>query len=135
MNYLKTNIIKKLLLFLLFVPLVSFGQIDYYVSVKVGLPPFKTARKSFETYALQLQISADIRYKLLGHATEGVKQNYQDWQWDKLQNQIHDAHEEVLADFHIDSLYPSLINKADEILKKMGIPPKVFNKKWKCEKI
>ena len=70
---------------------------------KVGLPPFKTARKSFETYALQLQMSADIRYKLLGHATEGVKQNYQDWQWNKLQDQIHEAHEEVLADFHIDT--------------------------------
>jgi hypothetical protein len=102
---------------------------------KVGLPPFKTARKSFETYALQLQISADIRYKLLGHATEGVKQNYQDWQWDKLQDQIHDAHELVLANFYIDTLYPALIKKADKILKKMGIPPKVFNKKWNCERI
>ena len=102
---------------------------------KVGLSPFKTARKSFETYALQLQISADIRYKLLGHATEGVKQNYQDWQWDKLQDQIHDAHELVLANFHIDTLYPALIKKADEILKKMGIPPKVFNNYHKCEKM
>ena len=99
---------------------------------KVGLSPFKTARKSFETYALQLQISADIRYKLLGHATEVVKQNYQNWQWDKLQDQIHDAHELVLANFHIDTLYPALIKKADEILKKMGIPPKVFNNKYKC---
>jgi len=55
-----------------------------------------------------------------------------DWQWDKLQDQINDAHELVLANFHIDTLYPALIKKADEILKKMGIPPKVFNNKWKC---
>ena len=93
---------------------------------KVGLPPFKTARKTFETYALKLQVSADIRYKLLGHATAGVKQNYQDWQWDELQDQIHEAHELVLSNFHIDTLYPALIKKADEILDKMGIPSKVF---------
>ena len=36
------------------------------------------------------------------------------------------------ANFHIDTLYPALIKKADEILDKMGIPPKVFNNKWKC---
>ena len=55
-----------------------------------------------------------------------------DWQWDKLQDQIHNAHELVLANFYIDSLYPALIKKADEILDKMGIPSKVFNNKWKC---
>jgi len=71
---------------------------------KVGLPPFKTARKTFETYALKLQVSDDIRYKLLGYATAGVKQNYQDWQWDELQDQIHEAHELVLSNFHIDTL-------------------------------
>ena len=99
---------------------------------KVGLPSFKTARKTFETYALSLDVSADIRYKLLGHATEGIKQNYQDWEWDSLQDKIHKAHEDVLSEFRVDHLYPALINKADEILDKMGIPPKVFNNKWKC---
>jgi hypothetical protein len=81
---------------------------------------------------LSLDVSADIRYKLLGHATEGIKQNYQDWEWDSLQDKIHKAHEDVLAEFRVDHLYPSLINKADEILDKMGISPKVFNNKWKC---
>lgn len=101
----------------------------------LGLPPFKIARKTFETYALQLKVRSEIRDKLLGHATIGVKQNYQDWQWDELQNEVHEAHELVLANFHIDTLYPALIKKADEILKKMGIPPKVFNNYHKCEKM
>ena len=83
----------------------------------LGLPPFKVARKTFETYALQLKVRSEIRDKLLGHATIGVKQNYQDWQWDELQNEVHEAHELVLAHFHIDTLYPALIKKADEILK------------------
>tara|TARA_B110000444_G_scaffold59575_1_gene55478 strand:- start:403 stop:690 length:288 start_codon:yes stop_codon:yes gene_type:complete len=55
------------------------------------LPPFKIARKSFETYALQLKVRSEIRDKLLGHATIGVKQNYQDWEWDEPQNEIHEA--------------------------------------------
>ena len=103
--------------------------------VVLGVTPFKTARKSFEKYALKLKVRAEIRDKLLGHATAGVKQNYQDWQWDELQDEVHEAHELVLALFHIDTLYPALIKKADIILKKMGITPKVFNNKWKSEKM
>tara|TARA_B110000285_G_C15057582_1_gene580481 strand:+ start:23 stop:1390 length:1368 start_codon:yes stop_codon:yes gene_type:complete len=97
---------------------------------KIGMPPFKAARKTFETYALKLEVSADIRYKLLGHATEGIKQNYQDWEWEELQNQIHEAHELVLAHYHIDTLYPAYIKKANEILEKMGVSSKNFESKW-----
>jgi len=97
---------------------------------KIGMPPFKAARKTFETYALKLEVSADIRYKLLGHATEGIKQNYQDWEWEELQDQIHQAHELVLANYHIDTLYPAYIKKAYEILEKMAASSTDFESKW-----
>ena len=96
----------------------------------IGMPPFKAARKTFETYALKLEVSVDIRYKLLGHATEGIKQNYQDWEWEELQDQIHKAHELVLAHYHIDTLYPTYIKKANEILERMGVSSKDFESKW-----
>jgi hypothetical protein len=45
---------KKLLLVLLFVPLVSFGQMDYYVSAKGGLnvreAPEAKAKKSINSF-------------------------------------------------------------------------------------
>ena len=44
----------------------------------LGLPPYKIACKTYETFALQLKVRSEIRDKLLGHATAGVKQNYQD---------------------------------------------------------
>ena len=82
---------------------------------KVGLPPFKAARKTFETYALSLDVSADIRYKLLGHATEGIKQNYQDWEWDKLKDQVDKAHLKVLKDYRVKKLMMLLEKKAVEL--------------------
>ena len=55
----------------------------YQKSIKRLLgKPFKTARKTFESYALKLAISQDIRYKLLGHANPTIKAHYQDWEWD-----------------------------------------------------
>jgi hypothetical protein len=74
--------------------------------------------------------SSCIRYKLLGHATEGIKQNYQDWEWKELQDQIHQAHELVLANYHIDTLYPAYIKKAYKILEKMGASSTEFESKW-----
>ena len=40
--------------------------------------PFKTARKTFENYALKLKLSEDIRFKLLGQADPTIKAHYQD---------------------------------------------------------
>lgn len=102
---------------------------------KVGFKPLKTARKTFETVALTLSISAELRNRLLGHQVEGVKQYYQNWEHEELQKQIHAAHEQVLEHFKIDKLYPAYIEKANEILKEKGIPPKVFNNKWNCPAI
>ena len=77
--------------------------------------PFKTARKSFESYALKLKISQDIRFKLLGHANPTIKAHYQDWEWDELKEQVDEAHVQVLKEFEAEELFFELNKKANSL--------------------
>ena len=79
------------------------------------LLPFKTARKTFESYALMLNTSAEIRYRLLGHTDTTIKSHYQNWEWDKLSEQIDRAHIDVLESFECEQLYKELIDKVTEV--------------------
>ena len=99
---------------------------------KLGLPAVKYARKTFETVALELEVSAEIRDRLLGHEVQGIKKSYQNWEWDGLQEKVHKAHIEVLERFGVEELYNSLINKANEILEGMNVDVEEFNDKYKC---
>ena len=72
---------------------------------------FKDARKTFESYALKLEISQDIRFKLLGHANPTIKAHYQDWEWDKLKDQVDAAHLKVLKDYKVQKLVKLLEEK------------------------
>lgn len=74
--------------------------------------PFKTARKTFESYALKLKISQDIRYKLVGHANQTIKKHYQDWEWEELKEQVDEAHQEVLEEYKAKELLELLNEKA-----------------------
>ena len=76
---------------------------------------FKDARKTFESYALKLEISQDIRYKLTGHANQTIKVHYQDWEWDKLKDQIDNAHIKVLKDYRVSNLMEQLHQRHVEI--------------------
>ena len=76
---------------------------------------FKDARKTFESYALKLEISQDIRYKLTGHANQTIKAHYQDWEWDKLKDQVDKAHIKVLKDYRVEKLMRLLNDKAAEL--------------------
>ena len=98
----------------------------------IGFPAIKYARKTFETVALTLEVSAEIRDRLLGHEVQGVKKSYQNWEWDGLQEKVHKAHMEVLEKFRVEELYNALINKANEILERMGVDVEEFNDKNKC---
>jgi hypothetical protein len=80
----------------------------------IGMP-FKTARKTFESYALKLRISQDIRYKLLGHTDQSIKAHYQDWEWDELKEQVDEAHQEVLKEYRVEYLYDLLIKKGKDL--------------------
>lgn len=77
--------------------------------------PFKTARKTFESYALKLAISQDIRYKLLGHANPTIKVHYQDWEWDELKQQVDEAHQLVLKEYRVEEIYKAIDNKSREL--------------------
>ena len=74
--------------------------------------PFKTARKTFESYALKLKVSQDIRFKLLGHANPTIKAHYQDWEWEELKEQVDEAHLEVLEEYKAKELLEALNLKA-----------------------
>ena len=77
--------------------------------------PFKTARKTFESYALKLAISQDIRYKLLGHANPTIKAHYQDWEWDELKQQVDEAHELVLKEYRVEDIYKAIYIRGKEL--------------------
>ncbi|MDB9823992.1 Arm DNA-binding domain-containing protein [Flavobacteriaceae bacterium] len=74
--------------------------------------PFKTARKTFESYALKLKVSQDIRFKLLGHANPTIKAHYQDWEWEELKEQVDEAHLEVLKEYKAEELFEALKTKS-----------------------
>ena len=77
--------------------------------------PFKTARKTFESYALKLAISQDIRYKLLGHANPTIKAHYQDWEWDELKLQVDEAHLNVLNEYKAKEIYKAIYSRGKEL--------------------
>jgi len=77
--------------------------------------PFKTARKTFESYALKLKVSQDIRFKLLGHANPTIKAHYQDWEWEELKEQVDEAHLEVLEEYKAKELLKALNSKAKSL--------------------
>ena len=76
---------------------------------------FKSARKTFESYALMLNTSAEIRYRLLGHTDTSIKSHYQNWEWSKLSEQIDTAHLDVLKAFDTEALFNELIDKVSEV--------------------
>ena len=77
--------------------------------------PFKTARKTFESYALKLKISQDIRYKLLGYANPTIKAHYQDWEWNELKLQVDEAHLNVLNEYKAKEIYKAIYSRGKEL--------------------
>jgi hypothetical protein len=92
----------------------------------------KDARKTFDAIAITLHISQAVWYQLTGHELEGVKKAYSSEGWTEISEQIDQANEQVLAKFNIDTIYPKLTDKANEILEEQGIDSKQFNKNWDC---
>jgi len=90
---------------------------DVYIkrSKKVVGFPFKVARKTFESYAKYLKIPAEERYRLLGHQDKTIKSNYQNWEWDKLMDQVDEAHIKVLEEFQVKKIWYQLRKRGKEI--------------------
>ena len=87
----KFKIIKKLILLLLFIPLVSFGQMDYYVSAKGGLnvreaPEAKAKKVSTLSYGTFVSIESRTALKLTINDTNeetGIKKQIEG-EWVKI---------------------------------------------------
>ena len=99
---------------------------------KLGMEDIKAARKTFNTIASTLNTPQAVWYALTGHEIQGIKQAYTNKQWEELATQVDKAHDEVLAKFYVDKIYPKLIDKANEILAEKGVNVDVFNEYYKC---
>ena len=89
----------------------------------VGVP-FKVARKTFESYAMLLDVSAEVRYRLLGHQDRSIKSNYQNWEWDRLTEKVDEAHIKILNEFRVEEIWKALQKRGREI----GLPLSVVTK-------
>lgn len=76
---------------------------------------FKTARKTFNTYALELQVSDTIRRVLLGHTDTSELRSYDNLQTDKIKQQVEEAHSNILKEFQVNELLIALKNKISEL--------------------
>jgi hypothetical protein len=77
--------------------------------------PLKSARKSFESVAMLLDVSQAIRYRLLGHTDRTIKKHYLNWEWDSLRDKVDKAHSEVLIEFKTVELWTRLKDKFLEL--------------------
>jgi hypothetical protein len=80
----------------------------------VGVP-FKVARKTFESYAMLLDVSAEVRYRLLGHQDRSIKSNYQNWEWDRLTEKVDEAHIKILKEFRVEEIWKALQKRGRDI--------------------
>lgn len=99
---------------------------------EIGFEEMKVARKTFDTISTTLNISQAVWYHLTGHEMAGIKKHYASKDWEEISQQVDDAHQQILAKYNIDTLYPALIQKANTILESQGINTSVFNETNKC---
>jgi len=76
---------------------------------------FKTARKTYNTFATELEVSNTVRNILLGHSPSSVNErHYINRKTIKISEKVQEAHTEVLEDFRFEALalqlYVKMIN-------------------------
>jgi len=85
---------------------------DYYQKriKKLLGTPFKTARKTFNTYATELEVSDTIKNILLGHAPQSLAdKHYTNRRTKKISEKVQEAHEEILEEFNFSGCMPLLL--------------------------
>ena len=81
----------------------------YQLNIKRILgQPLKVARKSFETIAVNLDISLAVRTELLGHTDSSIKSHYIQWESKELRAKIDDSHKLILDKFKAVELWREL---------------------------
>ena len=84
---------------------------------------FKTARKTFNTHALELQVSDTIRRVLLGHSDESMLSYYDNLNTQEIRQQVEQAHTNILKEFRVSKLIKSLKNK----ISTLDVPEVIYN--------
>ncbi len=99
---------------------------DYYTKrVKKLLGySFNTARKTFNTYALELQVSDTIRRILLGHADPTMLSRYDNLSTKAIIEQVEHAHTSIIERFRASELTTLLLDK----LKDINAPAMMYDK-------
>ena len=70
----------------------------------------KTARKTFDSYALLLGVDFQIRLHLLGQRDRSIKRHYTNFEMKAIQNSVNDAHRKVVNHFGAYELAEDLLN-------------------------
>lgn len=83
--------------------------------------PFKTARKTFNTVALELAIPDSIRRILLGHTDNSMLRHYDAVQAVRIQAIVTDAHKKVLQNAYFETLCAQLLQKVESLNPKYVI--------------
>ena len=66
---------------------------------------YQTARKTYNTFATELEVSNTIRDILLGHAPQSINErHYINRRTIKISEKVQQAHTEILEDFKFDDL-------------------------------
>jgi hypothetical protein len=85
----------------------------------------KKAQKKIPKFAFDyLDVSAEVRYRLLGHQDRSIKSSYQNWEWDRISAKVDEAHLKVLKEFRVEEVWYKLRKRGKEI----GLPDLIVNR-------
>jgi site-specific recombinase XerD len=84
---------------------------------------YKTARKTFNTYALELEVSDSTRRILLGHSDPSMLSHYDNLDTETIRKRVEDAHTSVLRRFKTSYLMDLMVEK----LKEINAPELLYN--------
>ena len=84
---------------------------------------FKQARKTFNTFALKLKVTSDVRQVLLGQKNMTMLQYYDDLS--VIEDEVNEAHKSVLKAFEFEALVNLVVSKLEEVDSRIStmIPP------------
>jgi hypothetical protein len=85
--------------------------------------PYKSARKTFDTIALELSVPDTVRRVLLGHADPSMLSHYDNTQTRRFKEQVEQAHRMVLRDFQTEEIIDALLDKLDALNAPKWISP------------
>ena len=79
--------------------------------IKLINAPHKSARKTFDSYALLLGTDFQIRLHLLGQRDASIKRYYTNFEMVEIQKKVHSAHRDIVNHFGVGELTNVLLSK------------------------